>query len=193
MSTQPTTFLTPEQYLEIERQAQFKSEYYRGQMFAVAGGKAPHNLLSIRLASELDQQLRKKPCQVYGSDMRVRVSATGLYTYPDVSVVCAEAQFADDELDTLLNPSVIVEVLSPSTEAYDRGRKFEHYRSIDSLAEYLLVSSDRMQVELFARQPDGHWLLTAASGPDGVIELRSINCRLALRDLYEKVEIPPTA
>jgi len=193
VSTQPTTFLTPEQYLEIERQAQFKSEYYRGQMFAVAGGKAPHNLLSIRLASELDQQLRKKPCQVYGSDMRVRVSATGLYTYPDVSVVCAEAQFADDELDTLLNPSVIVEVLSPSTEAYDRGRKFEHYRSIDSLAEYLLVSSDRMQVELFARQPDGHWLLTAASGPDGVIELRSINCRLALRDLYEKVEIPPTA
>ncbi len=192
MSTQPSTFLTPEQYLEIERQAEFKSEYYRGQMFAMAGAKEPHNLLAGNVFGELRERFRKRPCKVYQSDMRVRVSATGLYTYPDVSAVCGEARFADDELDTLLNPNVIAEVLSPSTEAYDRGRKFEHYRSIDSLAEYLLVSSDRVQVELFARQPDGHWLLTAASGPDGVIELRSIDCRLALRDLYEKVEIPPT-
>jgi len=193
VSTQPTTLLTPEQYLEIERQAEYKSEYYRGQMFAMAGARAPHNLLITNLVRELSQQLRKSPCQVYGSDMRGRVSATGLYTYPDVSVVCGEARFADDQLDNLLNPSVIAEVLSPSTEAYDRGRKFEHYRSIDSLAEYLLVSSDRMQVELFARQADGHWLLTAASGPEDAIELRSIDCRLALRDLYEKVEIPSTA
>ncbi len=189
MSTQASTFLTPEQYLEIERQAQYKSEYYQGQMFVMAGATEAHNLLVWNLSGELRQQLRKRPCKAYSSDMRVRVSATGLYTYPDVSAVCGEARFADDQRDTLLNPSLIAEVLSPSTEAYDRGRKFEHYRSIDSLAEYLLVSSDRIQVELFARQPDGHWLLRAASGPDAVIELRSVECRLALTDLYEKVEL----
>src|ERR1017187_5873973 len=157
MSTLPKTYLTPEQYLEIERKAEFKSEYYQGEMFAMAGARWAHNLILLNLASELRQQLRSRPCSVTSSDMRVRVNAKGLYTYPDVVVVCGEPQFLDERRDTLLNPTLIVEVLSESTEQYDRGRKFEHYRPLESLAEYLLVSSERVSVERYTRQPDGSW------------------------------------
>jgi Uma2 family endonuclease len=122
--------------------------------------------------------------------MRARVSATGLYTYPDVVVVCGEPQFLDERRDTLLNPSLLIEVLSASTEAYDRGRKFEHYRSIESLREYLLVASDRVHADLYTRQPDGRWLLTSAGRLEDSLELQSIGCRLALADLYEKVDLP---
>ncbi len=153
MSAQPKTFLTPEQYLEIERRAEYKSEYYRGEMFAMVGAKWNHNLIVARLISQFDQQLRSRPCSVTPSDMRVRVSATGLYTYPDVVEVCGPPQFLDDERDTLLNPTLIAEVPSPSTEAYDRGRKFEHYRSLESLAEYLLVGSQRVSAELYTASP----------------------------------------
>ena len=189
MSTQPKTFLTPEQYLEIERKAEYRSEYYQGEMFAMAGATREHILLVTRLVSELDHQLRDRPCEVYSNDMRVQVSPGGLYTYPDVIVVCGEPRFEDGHLDTLLNPVLIVEVLSPSTEAYDRGRKFQHYRGIDSLAAYLLVASDRVHVDLFLRQPDGRWLLTEATGREQAIEL-PFGCRLALRDLYEKLDLP---
>ena len=120
--------------------------------------------------------------------MRVRVSATGLFTYPDVVVVCGEPQFLDDQRDTLLNPTLIAEILSPSTEAYDRGRKFEHYRSLESLAEYLLVSSQRVSAELYVRQPDGRWLLTAANSLEDTLQLPATNCRVALAEIYEKVE-----
>jgi Uma2 family endonuclease len=125
--------------------------------------------------------------------MRVRVSQTDLYTYPDVVVVCGERQFVDDQRDTLLNPNLIVEVLSASTEAYDRGRKFEQYRSIESLEDYLLVSSDRVQVDLYTRQPDGRWLLTSASGMEESLELQSVGCRIGLGDLYEKVDLSLSA
>ena len=188
MSTQPKTFLTPEQYLEIERLAEFKSEYYQGEMFAMSGAREAHNLIVLNLAAALHQQLRTRPCRAYMSDMRVRVSATGLYTYPDVLAVCGEPQFLDDRRDTLLNPNLIVEVLSPSTEAYDRGRKFEHYRSVESLSEYLVVSSERVSAELFTRQPDGRFLLTAAGRLEDSLDLQSVGCRLALADLYEKVD-----
>jgi len=119
--------------------------------------------------------------------MRVRVSSTGLYTYPDVVVVCGEPQFLDDRRDTLLNPSLIVEVLSPSTEAYDRGRKFEHYASIPSLSEYLLVASDRIHLDLYARQTSGQWLLTSANGPEGALDLICAGCRLTASALYRDV------
>jgi Uma2 family endonuclease len=122
--------------------------------------------------------------------MRVRVSATGLYTYPDVVVVCGERRFLDERRDTLLNPSLLIEVLSPSTEAFDRGRKFEHYRSIESFGEYLLVASDRVHTDLYTRGPDGRWLLTSADGLEDSLDLESIGCRLALADLYEKVDLP---
>jgi Uma2 family endonuclease len=191
MSTQPKTYLTPEQYLEIERAAEYKSEYYQGEMFAMAGAKWNHNLIAGNLVGGLRQQLRSRPCGVTPSDMRVLVSASGLYTYPDVIVVCGEPRFLDDRQDTLLNPTLIVEVLSPSTEAYDRGRKFEHYRSLESLAEYLLVSSQRVSAELYARQPDGRWLLTAANRLEDTLELPATGCRLALGDIYEKVQFVP--
>jgi Uma2 family endonuclease len=123
------------------------------------------------------------------ADRRVQVGASGLYTYPDATALCGEPRFLDDTRDTLLNPSLIVEVLSPSTEAYDRGRKFEHYRSIESLREYLLVSAERVSVELFSRQPDGRWLLAAAASMDDVLDLPSVGCRIALADVYEGVAL----
>ena len=188
MSTEPKPWLTPEQYLEIERLAEYKSEYYQGEMFAMAGGTWNHNLIAGHVVGQLEQQLRSRPCSVTPSDMRVLVNATGLYTYPDVIVVCGEPQFLDGQRDTLLNPTLIAEVFSPSTEAYDRGRKFENYRSIESLAEYLLISSQRVSVELFARQPDGRWLLTAANSLEDTLELPATGCRLPLAGIYEKVE-----
>ena len=149
MATHPKTFLTPEQYLEIERKAEFKSEYYQGEMFAMGGARWTHNRLVANLIALLHQQLRSHPCQTVPSDMRVQVEATGMYTYPDAIVVCGEPQFLDETRDTLLNPSLIVEVLSPSTEFYDRVRKFEHYRAVESVSEYLLISSERVSVELY--------------------------------------------
>jgi Uma2 family endonuclease len=189
MATQPGTFLTPEQYLVIERAAEYKSEYYNGEMFAMSGAREVHNLIAVNLCADLHRQLRPRPCRVYMADMRVNVSASGLHTYPDATVVCGEPRFLDQTRDTLLNPDLIVEVLSPSTEAYDRGRKFEHYRSIESLREYLLVSTDRMIAELFTRQPDGRWLLTAAGRIEDVLDLQSVGCRIALADLYEGVDL----
>ena len=188
MSALEKTYLTPEQYLEIERKADFRSEYYSGEMFAMAGATEPHILIVSNLVIELGLQLRKRPCRVYSTDMRVRVNAAGLYTYPDVVAICGEPRFADEKRDLLLNPLVIVEVLSPSTEAYDRGEKFAQYRRLDSLTDYLLVSQDKMRVEHYVRQPDSHWLLSEASGPDARVEIAALKCNLLLADVYDKVE-----
>jgi Uma2 family endonuclease len=188
MSTQAKVFLTPEQYLEIERQAERKSEYWQGEMFAMAGAGESHNLLLMNIAAQIHSQLRTRDCRTYANDMRVRVSVTGLYTYPDIVVVCGAPQYLDGRRDTLLNPGLIVEVLSPSTEAYDRGRKFEHYQSINSLKQYLLVASERVHADLFTRQPGGQWLLTAAGSIEDTVDLESVGCRITLRDGYDKVE-----
>lgn len=193
MATHPKTLLTPEQYLELERNAEFKSEYFQGEMFAMAGAKEVHNLIIWNLARDLGQQLRQRPCRAYLADMRVRVNATDLYTYPDVVVVCGGPQFLDDQRDTLLNPNLIVEVLSPSTELYYRVRKFEHYRSLESVSEYLLVSSERVSAELYTRQPDGRWLLTTVSRMEDSLDLQSVGAHLALADLYEKVDFTAPA
>jgi Uma2 family endonuclease len=193
MATHPKTFITPEQYLEIERKAEFKSEYYQGEMFAMAGAGWTHNRLVANLIATLHQQLRSRPCQILPSDMRVQVEATGMYTYPDVIVVCGEPQFLDEKRDTLLNPSLIVEVLSPSTEIYDRIRKFEHYRSVESVSEYLMLASERVSAELYTRQPDGRWLLTAVNRLEDSLDLQSVGVHLALADLYEKVDLAPPA
>lgn len=187
MSTAPNTLLTPEQYLEIERAAPYKSEYFNGEMFAMSGGRAPHNLIAMNTGRELSAALRARPCRVYGSDMRVRTS-NGLHTYPDLVVTCGKEQFADATQDVLLNPLAIVEVLSPSTEAYDRGKKFASYRTIPSLCEYLLLASDGMDADLHVRRNDGTWLLTSVSGSEGAVTLDSVGCTLKLADLYEKVQ-----
>ena len=186
----PKTLLTPEQYLTIEREAEYKSEYFQGEMLAMAVSDWVHNQLVVNLVAGFHNQFRSRPCDVYPSQMRVLVRATGLYTYPDVVVVCGERQFVDERRDILLNPSLLVEVLSPSTEAYDRGKKFEHYRSIESLREYLLVASDRVHADLYTRQPDGRWLLTSADRLEDSLDLQSVGCRLALLDLYEKTDLP---
>ena len=187
MSTLPKAYLTPEQYLEIERAAEYKSEYYQGEMFAMSGATREHNLIAGNVLAALHPQLRSSPCETYPSDMRVHVRDTGLYTYPDVVIACEEPRFLDGQLDTLLTPTLLVEILSPSTEAYDRGRKFDHYQSIESLRQYLLVASDRIHADLYTRQQHGGWLLTSADGPAGTLALASVNCQIALADVYEKV------
>lgn len=189
MPTQPKTFLTPEEYLAIERQAEYKSEYFNGEMFAMAGASESHVLIVTNVVAELRGQLRGRPCTVYSTDLRVRVSPTGLYTYPDVIVVCGQSQFADDQRDTLLNPTLIVEVLSASTQDYDRGGKFEHYRSIASFHEYVLIAQDRHHVEHFVRQQDNRWLLSETNRLEDVLHLSSIDCNLALPEVYDKVEV----
>ena len=152
MSTLPKPRLTPEEYLEIEDAAEFKSEFYHGEMFAMAGATYNHNLIAGNVLRHLGNQLLGRPCSTCGSDMRIHVPRTGLYTYADALVICGEPRFLDRKQMTLLTPTVIVEVLSASTEAYDRGRKFDHYQSIESLREYLLVASDRMSASLYRRQ-----------------------------------------
>jgi Uma2 family endonuclease len=189
MSTQPKPWYTPEQYLALERESEIKHEYYDGEIFAMVGATEPHVLITGNLGYALKSQLRDRPCRVYASDMKVKVSATGLYTYPDVVVVCGEREFEDDRRDTLLNPGVIIEVLSPSTEAYDRGKKFAHYRTIESLAEYLLVAQDTPRVERYLRQPDGDWLLHEAASLDDAVSLPTIQCGLKLSEVYEGVEL----
>jgi Uma2 family endonuclease len=187
MSAHPQPRLTPEQYLEIERAAEFRSEYYNGRMYAMSGGSLPHALVIANLSRELGIALKKRACLVMTSDLRLRVSPRGLYTYPDVVVVCGEPKFADDQKDTLVNPAFVAEVLSPSTEAYDRGFKSAQYRTIASLQEYALISQSEPRVELFRRQPAGGWLLSESVGLDAICRIESLECQIALADVYEKV------
>ena len=183
------TRYTPQQYLAMERRAEFKSEYHDGVIYAMSGASREHNLLSMNLGSEINQQLKSSKCEVYSGDMRVLVDATGLYTYPDIAIVCDQPRFLDGHFDTLMNPTVLVEVLSPSTEAYDRGKKFGHYRRIASLREYVLVAQDRVSVERYARR-GADWVLTERTGLDEALRLDSIDCEVSIREIYAKVELP---
>jgi Uma2 family endonuclease len=189
MPSQPKVRYTPEEYLTLERQAEHKSEYFAGEIFAMSGASRQHNLIVTNIVAALHGQLRNRPCEVYANDMRVKVSATGLYTYPDVVVLCGEPQFDDAHKDTLLNPTVLIEILSPSTEAYDRGDKAAHYRKLATLAEYVLVSQEKMQVEHYVRQPDNQWLLSETSNVQDSFSLPSICCSLALADIYDRVSV----
>ena len=190
MAVHSKLYLTPQQYLALERASEERSEYLDGEMVAMTGVSRNHALIAVNLGRELSSQLLDRPCEVYASDLRVQVSPTGLYTYPDVVVVCGEPRFEDEQLDTLLNPTVLIEVLSPTTESYDRGKKFEHYRTLDSLAEYLLVSQDHPRIERYLRQNDGLWLFGDAAGLDAVLTLPSIGCDLRLAGVYAKVRFP---
>jgi Uma2 family endonuclease len=189
MSLQLKTEYTPEEYLALERNAESKSEYFAGEIFLMAGASERHNLIVANLIAEFRSQFKKRPCKVYPSDMRVKVSASGLYTYPDVTVVCGEAQFEDEHNDTLLNPTLIIEVLSESSEAYDRGKKFEHYRSLEMLSDYFIIAQDKPEVEHFVRQPDDKWLFSAYSGLNAKVTIESVNCEIMLAEVYDKVDI----
>lgn len=189
MSTLQNTYVTPEEYLERERKAETRSEYFRGEIFAMAGASRQHARIVTNLVRELSERLRKRACNVYSSDLRVAVGQTGLYTYPDVTVVCGEEKFADGHLDTLLNPTVIIEVLSESTKDSDRGQKFESYRTLPSLMEYLTVAQDKIHVEHWLRQADQRWILTEYGDRSATITLPSIDAQLSIADMYEKVEL----
>jgi Uma2 family endonuclease len=181
------TRYTPEQYLAMERKANFRSEYDGGFITAMAGGSPEHNTIALNMSGEIRSQLKGRPCVVYMSDVRLCVSPTGLYTYPDVMAVCGERQFLDGAKDTLLNPNMIVEVLSDSTESYDRGRKFRHYQQLASFREYVLVAQDEVRVERFTRHGDD-WILSIFTSLDDTLRLTSIDCEIALREIYDKVE-----
>jgi Uma2 family endonuclease len=191
VSTNPKLYLTPAEYLAVERKQKYKSAYWNGELYAMAGASEGHNLITANVIAELGMQLRGRSCKVYPSAMRVQIKATGLYTYPDVVVVCGKPQFEDEEADTLLNPTVVVEVLSKSTETYDRGKKFENYRTLDSLTEYVMIAQDRVHVEHYVRQQDNQWLLSETKELQDVIELPTIQCTLTLIDVYDKVDFQP--
>jgi Uma2 family endonuclease len=191
MSTVPVRTYTPEEYLALERAAEYKSEYFRGEIFAMAGAKLAHNLIAINLIQSLGNALREGNCRVLSSDMRTKCP-TGLYTYPDASLVCGQPELEDDYIDTLLNPRVIFEILSPSTEAYDRGKKFEHYRSILSLQEYVLIAQDHAAVEKFVRPQDSDaWEWSVLNDLADSLTIGSCGARIRLVDIYAGINFPP--
>ncbi len=192
MSQQIKPYISPQEYLRLERQAEYKSEYLNGEIFAMTGASRQHNLITLNISSALHGQLKGRPCEVYAVDMRVKVRAIGLYTYPDVAVVCDEPEFEDDNVDTLLNPTVLVEVLSPSTERYDGIAKSSYYHTIESLAEHLLVAQHEVRAEQHVKQADGSWLQSEHLNLDKTVELGSINCLLKLSDVYDKITFDPT-
>ena len=193
MSTVPIRRVSPQEYLALERRAEFKSEFYDGEIFAMAGATREHNLIVTNLTRELSQHLKDKPCEVYPNEMRTRIP-NGPYVYPDVVVVCSEPQFEDEGLDTLTNPLVVVEVLSDSTPDFDRGTKFRYYRRIASLREYILVDQIEPFVERYSHYSRGAgdvWRLEESAGLPTVLTVESLGCTLSLSDVYSKVSFPP--
>jgi Uma2 family endonuclease len=178
--------LTPEEYLAIERQAEYKSEYVDGVMYAMAGGSHQHSSIAINVSGELYLQLKSTRCQVFNSDLKVRVPSKRKYLYPDVTVACGEPEF-DDKSDAILNPLLIVEVLSNTTAGYDQRNKFLYYQEIDSFQEYLLTAQDHPTVQHYVKQPDGTWICTTLNGLEQSVELPIVNCRLHLKDIYARV------
>ncbi len=189
---EPVHRLSESEYLKKERRTETKCEFFEGEVFAMGGGSLEHSLIATNLVRLVGNQLEGKPCVPFNSDLRIKVEATGLLTYPDLSIVCGPPKFADDERDTILNPTVLVEVLSDSTEAYDRGKKFENYRRMASLQEYLLVSQKEPRIEQFIRQPNGEWLLREAVGKEVRLELPSLNITMLLAEVYARVEFTRT-
>jgi len=187
MSSPDLSYVTPVEYLDLERKSEVRSEYLAGHIFAMSGASRRHNLIAGNFYREISTQLRGRPCEAYMADMRVKVNETGMYTYPDIVGVCDEPRFEDTHIDTLLNPLVIVEVLSESTEAYDRGEKFAHYRRLESLREYVLVAQDKVRVEHYVREGE-QWILSEISDAASILNLASIDCHVGVAAIYEKVE-----
>ncbi|HLX42939.1 MAG TPA: Uma2 family endonuclease [Bryobacteraceae bacterium] len=187
MSAQAQPRVTPEQYLEIERAAEFRNEFYNGRIYAMSGGSWTHAVVIGNFVRSLGNALDKRPCFVTSSDMRMCVSPDGLYTYPDIMVICGEPKFLDGRTDTVVNPALVVEVLSPSTEAYDRGFKAAQYRTVGSLKEYALVSQAEARVEVFRRKSAHEWLMSEFVGVEAICRFDSVECEAPLADIYDKV------
>ena len=192
MSALPKRFFTPEEYLELEGQAEYKSQYVAGEIFATAGAQPSHDRIAGNIIIALGLRFRGRPCDVFTSDMRVRAAAGDLYTYPDVTALCGEAKFEgrDGQPPSLLNPQAIFEVLSPSTEAFDRGDKFARCRRLETLRDYVLVSADRMRVEHHRLQDSGVWAYDDLREPTSLLRLASVDCALPLAEIYERVTLP---
>ncbi len=188
MQHQAVSTIPEAEYLEQERASEIKSEYYKGEIFAMAGASRKHNLIVANVITTLNVQLKKKPCRTYPSDMRLKIKEMELYTYPDVMVVCGDEKFGDEKQDTLLNPDVIIEVLSDSTERYDRGRKFENYRKAESLKEYVMISQNCRKIERFYKNERGQWELTESDEENPLVFLESIGCELEISEVYDKTE-----
>lgn len=190
MGAQPDIRYTEEEYLAREREAETKSEYFQGEIFAMAGGSPTHSIIANNVGASLTVALRKKPCVVFQSDMRVKILSLRKYCYPDVSVVCGAPEYERNAFgESLLNPTLIVEALSSSTKDYDRGTKFLHYRSLPSLQEYLLVDTEQIGVELFTKQSSGKWLLSEYRSLTESVILESVACALSLADIYDKTDL----
>jgi Uma2 family endonuclease len=190
MSVQPIQRWTPAEYLAFERRHPEKHEFIDGRIIQQAGGSRDHALIGINIVSSLHQQLRTRTCTVYGSDMRVSIPYAQRYVYPDASIVCGTSHFEDEHDDTLNNPTLIIEILSPSTERYDRGKKFQAYQTIDSFQEYLLIAQDAVMIEHFTRQSDKLWTFDVVTDRAASITLTSIQCTLRVEDIYEKIALP---
>lgn len=184
MSSIPNIYISPEEYLALERKAEYKSEYLDGGIFAMAGGSERHNLIVANIIAGLHSQLLGSSCRVYPSDLKVHAPKPRYFFYPDVSVVCGETKFHDEHKDVVLNPVTIFEVLSEATAAFDRGKKFQDYQQLNTLAEYILVSQDTALVEYYVRQENGSWIYTKLSGLDASLVLPSIKCELELSFIY---------
>ena len=185
--------LSEAEYLAIERAADFKSEFFDGEMFAMSGGTPMHSLIATNLARETGNQLKGRPGVPFNSDLRLKIVATGLWTYADLSVVCGPLELAGAEDDVIVNPTLLAEALSDSTEAYDRGKKFEHYRQIPTLKEYLLVSQKEPRIEQFLRDESNEWRLREAAGLEARLELPSLNITIALSEVFANVKFEPSS
>lgn len=182
----PEQYLSLEEYFKFDEASEIRHEYFQGAIFAMTGASENHNLISMAVGRNIDIQLDGKPCRPYPGDFRLKIEAVNLYTYPDVSVICDETQLADGRRDTFTNPTILIEVLSESTEAYDRGKKFAFYRTISSLQEYILIVQEKPHVERYRRTNHG-WLFTEYYMLDAVVVLDSIGCTLSLADIYKRV------
>ena len=192
MSSVPMTLMTEAEYLAYERASEIRHEFWRGELFAMAGASEGHNLASGNLFVAVQLALRDKPCRAYTHDMRVFASQSRAYVYPDIVVACPPIEFKDEKRDTLLNPQVVVEVLSPSTESYDRGKKFDLYRQSESLRQYVLIAQDEPRVMSYIRQSDGvAWLLTPLAGLNAMLDFPTLGLSVPLSEIYRNVEFPP--
>jgi Uma2 family endonuclease len=188
MSTLTVTHVTPEEYLAAERLSEIRSEYLDGGVYPMTGASANHSRIVLDTGTELTNQLRERGGEVFVSEMKVRLPGSNKFFYPDVTAVCGELQYHDDRKDIITNPDLVIEVLSPSTEAFDRGAKFQAYRTIESLREYLLVSQGTPLIEQYVRGDDGKWTLTTATGLESSLTLPSVECTLNLSAVYKRVE-----
>lgn len=187
MSPEPQRQWSFEEYLAYDRKSDTKHEYFQGEIFAMAGASWQHNAINTSITAALHSQVRAHGCNLFANDMRVHIPTTSLSTYPDLVIVCGELEFEDESVDTLINPTLLLEILSPSTADYDRGKKFAHYRTLPSLATYVMVAQEEVAVEVFERQAENQWVFSEFQSLKDTVKLPSINARLDLAEIYAAI------